>query len=103
MPAAATDVTPRGERLAWRRWVPLALLWTSYDQQTRRSQEARLFAELNVSLADAAIKLEQLWNDLARQHAFFLRCAYPITSFRHTAHAAPFLNICSEHSAVIPG
>jgi hypothetical protein len=26
--------------------VPLALLWSSYDQQTRRSQEARLFAEL---------------------------------------------------------
>ena len=26
--------------------VPLALLWTSYDQQTRRSAEARLFAEL---------------------------------------------------------
>ncbi len=26
--------------------VPLGLLWSSYDQQTRRSQEARLFAEL---------------------------------------------------------
>lgn len=26
--------------------VPLALLWTSYDQSTRRSAEARLFAEL---------------------------------------------------------
>lgn len=26
--------------------VPLVLLWSSYDQQTRRSQEARLFAEL---------------------------------------------------------
>ena len=26
--------------------VPLALLWSSYDQQTRRAQEARLFAEL---------------------------------------------------------
>lgn len=26
--------------------VPLALLWTSYDQQTRRSAEVRLFAEL---------------------------------------------------------
>ena len=26
--------------------VPLALLWTSYDQQTRQAQEARLFAEL---------------------------------------------------------
>ncbi|MCA1824116.1 MAG: hypothetical protein LC640_07590 [Frankia sp.] len=26
--------------------VPMALLWTSYDQQTRRAAEARLFAEL---------------------------------------------------------
>ena len=26
--------------------MPLGLLWTSYDQQTRRSAEARLFAEL---------------------------------------------------------
>jgi hypothetical protein len=26
MPAAATDVTPRGERLAWRRWVPWTLV-----------------------------------------------------------------------------
>ncbi len=26
--------------------VPLALLWSSYDQQTRRSQEVRLYAEL---------------------------------------------------------
>jgi signal transduction histidine kinase len=53
--------------------------------------------------AEAAIKLEQLWNDLARQHSFSLRCAYPITGFRDEAHAAPFLKICSEHSAVIPG
>jgi len=53
--------------------------------------------------ADAAIKLEQLWNDLARQHSFSLRCAYPITGFRDEAHAAPFLKICSQHSAVIPG
>jgi signal transduction histidine kinase len=53
--------------------------------------------------ADAAIKLEQLWNDLARQHAFSLRCAYPITGFRDATHADHFLKICSEHSAVIPG
>jgi signal transduction histidine kinase len=61
---------------------------------------ALLFAE---GRPDAAIKLEQLWNDLARQHAFSLRCAYPITTFRDATHAAPFLRICSEHSAVIPG
>lgn len=61
---------------------------------------ALLWAEGNI---DAAIKLEQLWNDLARQHAFSLRCAYPITAFRDETHAAPFLKICCEHSAVIPG
>jgi hypothetical protein len=26
--------------------VPLARLWSSYDEQTRRTAEARLFAEL---------------------------------------------------------
>lgn len=34
--------------------VPLALLWSSYDQQTRRSQEARLFAELAAGQERAA-------------------------------------------------
>jgi signal transduction histidine kinase len=75
---------------------------------TRNNARVVAFGEMVVLLfaegrADAAIKLEQLWNDLARQHAFSLRCAYPITSFRDAAHAAPFLKICSEHSAVIPG
>jgi len=61
---------------------------------------ALLWADGNT---DAAIKLEQLWNDLARQHAFSLHCAYPISGFSDKTHAAPFLKICSEHSAVIPG
>ena len=61
---------------------------------------ALLWAEGNI---DAAIRLEQLWNDLARQHTFSLHCAYPLTGFRDETHAAPFLKICSEHSAVVPG
>jgi DNA-binding NarL/FixJ family response regulator len=61
---------------------------------------ALLWAEGNI---DAAIRLEQLWNDLARRHAFSLHCAYPITGFHDKTHEAPFLKICSEHSAVIPG
>jgi signal transduction histidine kinase len=51
---------------------------------------------------EGAIELEKLWNDFGRRHALFLRCAYPITGFRDAAHAAPFLEICSEHSSVIP-
>lgn len=52
--------------------------------------------------ADGAIKLEQLWNDLANTHSFSLRCAYPLAGFYDGTHAEPFLKICSAHTAVIP-
>jgi signal transduction histidine kinase len=51
---------------------------------------------------DAAIRLEQLWNELGKEHSFFLHCAYPIKSFSQDHHSEPFLKICSEHSDVIP-
>jgi signal transduction histidine kinase len=51
---------------------------------------------------DAAIRLEQLWNELGKEHSFFLHCAYPIKGFSHDHHSEPFLKICSEHSDVIP-
>ena len=52
---------------------------------------------------DAAIRLEQLWNDLARTHPFSLRCAYPMSSFCREEHGDLLLKICAEHSGVIPG
>jgi signal transduction histidine kinase len=52
---------------------------------------------------DAAIRLEQLWNDLARIHRFSLRCAYPMSSFYREEHGELLLKICAEHSNVIPG
>lgn len=52
--------------------------------------------------SDAAIRLEQLWNILARTHTFSLRCAYPIGGFGHRDHREPFVRICEEHSDVIP-
>jgi signal transduction histidine kinase len=51
---------------------------------------------------DAAVRLEQLWNELSKEHSFFLHCAYPIKGFAQESHGAPFLKICSEHSEVIP-
>src|ERR1700687_2808081 len=53
--------------------------------------------------AHAAIRLEQLWNDLARTHSFSLRCAYPMSSFCREEHGDLLLKICAEHSDVIPG
>jgi signal transduction histidine kinase len=60
---------------------------------------ALLWAEGNF---EAAIQLEQLWNEIAQTHSFSLRCAYPLAGFGDDSHAEPFLKICTEHSAVIP-
>jgi len=60
---------------------------------------ALLWAEGN---APAAIRLEELWNELARSHSFSLFCAYPMNGFRGASHGDSFLHICKEHSRVIP-
>ncbi len=51
---------------------------------------------------EAAIRLEQLWNNLARMFPLALRCAYPMSGFNREAHGDLFLKICQEHSRVIP-
>ncbi len=52
--------------------------------------------------SEAAIQLEELWNDLRQKHPFSLLCAYPIAAFNRTEHEEPFLKICARHSGVIP-
>jgi len=49
-----------------------------------------------------AIRVEQLWNDLAKSHSFCLLCAYPIAGCNRERHIEPFLEMCEEHSGVIP-
>jgi len=48
-----------------------------------------------------ALRLERLWNDLARQHSFSLLCAYPADGFDHDRNLGPFLEMCGEHSEVV--
>jgi PAS domain S-box-containing protein len=50
---------------------------------------------------DAAIRLEQLWNELANKHSFSLRCAYPVAKFCGEKNAQPLMRVCAEHSAVV--
>jgi PAS domain S-box-containing protein len=50
---------------------------------------------------DAAIRLEQLWNELANKHSFSLRCAYPVANFCGEKNAQPLMRVCAEHSAVV--
>jgi len=49
---------------------------------------------------DAALTLEQFWNDLAQTHSFYLRCAYPAGSFSD-AQAECYTAVCNQHSSVM--
>jgi signal transduction histidine kinase len=51
---------------------------------------------------EAALALEQLWNDLAGRHSFDLHCAYPIGLFPHAADADRVARICAAHTHVTP-
>jgi PAS domain S-box-containing protein len=51
---------------------------------------------------EAALRLEQLWNRIAKEKSFSLLCAYPITGFDSAKHTEAFLKICGEHGAVFP-
>jgi signal transduction histidine kinase len=51
---------------------------------------------------DAAIRVEELWNDLGTRHAFSLLCAYSMGNFYRAGDAQRFQEICSRHTHVIP-
>jgi PAS domain S-box-containing protein len=74
---------------------------------TRSGRGFRAFGEMVALLwaegnGDGAIRLEQLWNELANIHSFSLLCAYPMKDFSRAANGETFAHICGEHSQVLP-
>jgi hypothetical protein len=59
---------------------------------------ALLWQEGNVS---GAIELEELWNELARDHEFALYCAYPMSAVVNNDDLTAARRVCEEHSRVI--
>ncbi|WP_229429134.1 ATP-binding protein [Massilia sp. ST3] len=53
-------------------------------------------------LYDAAVRLEQLWNELAEACRFSLFCAYPWHLFPTEDQAVNFHRVCCEHDHVCP-
>lgn len=51
---------------------------------------------------DAAIRLEEFWNDLARLQTFSLLCAYRIDNLDPEAYAGPLECVCKVHTHLIP-
>jgi DcmR-like sensory protein len=70
-----------------------------------RSKNVAVFGEMVAVLwaekkYDAAVTLEQFWNDLAKTHSFYLRCAYPAGSFGDV-QSEWYTTVCQQHSSVI--
>jgi DNA-binding NarL/FixJ family response regulator len=49
---------------------------------------------------DAAVWLERLWEDVAKEHELDILCAYEASSFPGGKDERAFKTICAEHSAV---
>jgi len=49
---------------------------------------------------DAAIRLEQLWNELGKTFGVDILCGYALSSFRGEKDEQVFQSICGEHTAV---
>lgn len=76
-------------------------------QQAALAGPVRVFGEMvSVLWAEwktrAAIRLEELWNDVASRHAFSLLCAYPMSGFPKQKNDLSFLQVCHTHSHVHP-
>jgi signal transduction histidine kinase len=50
----------------------------------------------------AAIRLEELWNELGRRHTFTLLCAYGLRGFDNETDGVAFARICATHGRVAP-
>ncbi|MED5618921.1 hybrid sensor histidine kinase/response regulator [Ideonella sp. BN130291] len=71
------------------------------------SREVRAFGEMVALLCadgryDAAVRLEEMWNQLGELHRFSLFCAYPMQLFASEEHAASFRAVCATHRHVRP-
>ena len=51
---------------------------------------------------DGAIRLEELWNELAESYTFSLLCAYSLGTFSEDTHDGALRAICNQHTHVMP-
>ncbi|HEX4147124.1 MAG TPA: ATP-binding protein [Pirellulales bacterium] len=76
-------------------------------RMTRGGRRIHAFGEMVALLwtdgnRAAAIRLEELWNDLGKEHRFALCCAYPIAGFGDRSDEAALSGVCDCHTRVVP-
>lgn len=83
------------------------LLQSAQSRCTSENVPVTAFGEMVAILwaegkRDAAVQLEQLWNEFIRRHPLSLLCAYPLAHFSRTEDRDLFSQICGKHSSVTP-
>jgi hypothetical protein len=58
-----------------------------------------LFKDGNI---EAAVVLEELWNELASKYKYSLLCAYSIENFLHESGVDNFRRVCDQHTNALP-
>ncbi len=76
-------------------------------RQGRDGTTVRVFGEMVDVLwrdgrADAALRLEELWNEVAAKESFALLCGYSLGHFRDAADAKQFEAVCGHHDHAVP-
>ena len=51
--------------------------------------------------AEGAVRLERLWDEIARSYGVQVLCGYPQSSFQGPTEGDTFDRICAEHSSVL--
>jgi hypothetical protein len=92
-------------------WPDPAAFWQALSpllaSSTGRRGPVRVFGEMvallwEAGLANAAIDVEALWNELGKQYPFSLLCGYPAAAVEEASQADALAQVCSAHSAVHP-
>lgn len=98
---AAIVIDGQVDRDAFREVIGAAI-----GKASESGRPIRAYGEMVALLWDAgnvlaAIELEQLWNELAREMPFALFCAYPSASVSGSEHAEALRQVCHLHSSVL--
>ena len=77
------------------------------ERAAQGGRRVRAFGEMVTLLWEAgsmpaAIQLEQYWDDLTRERAISLFCAYPMSDVHGRVLDAALTEVCRQHSSVVP-
>ncbi len=80
------------------------LIVNSRRAANRENPRVAIFGECDPPFwaiaAEAAIQVEQFWNEIMKKYDVDIFCAYSLSNIQHFMNDALFRRICAEHSAV---